>query len=361
MKKKLAFFAKTLGVGGIERAIINYVNSIDKNKYQVTLFLEKKEGIYLNDVSPDVEIIDYNINQNKIVIIRKIMNALKLLTFSIKYHNKFYFSANFATSIKSGAILAKRFSKNNAIWFHGEYWENSEDAEKFLKYIKADKYQKVVFVSNKIKELYLSVRPNTKQKLYVLNNIMDYKKVIEKSNEPVSIVKSKKILLNVGRHEEKDKKLTLLLNCVKRLVDESYDFELWMIGGGPDTKLYEDKIKELAIEKHVKLLGTKDNVFPYYKLSDVVVLSSIREGNPVVFLEAKILNKPVISTDVSDAKTELKGFGIVTPFDEKKFYLGIKKFLDEGYEIKNKFNPQKYNENILQKLYQVVEDRWKNG
>ena len=83
----------------------------------------------------------------------KFENAMKLMFLSIKYYHKFYFSANFATSIKSGAILAKRFSKNNAIWFHGEYWNNHIDAQKFLKYIRARKYQKVVFVSNKIKQL----------------------------------------------------------------------------------------------------------------------------------------------------------------------------------------------------------------
>lgn len=356
MKKKIAFFAANLDMGGIERAIINFVNMIDKSKYEVTLFLEKKEGMYLHEVEKEVKIIDFNISRNKNIILRKILNALKLLYFSIRYHNKFYFSANFATSIKSGAILAKRFSKNNAIWFHGEYWNTHEEAEKFLKYIRAERYKKVVFVSNKIKNDYVTERPNTNQKLYVLNNVINYDSIIEKSQQKIEILKTKKVLLNVGRHEEKAKTLTMLLNCIKRLVEESYDFELWMIGGGPDTKLYEEKIKEHGIEKYVKLLGTKDNVFPYYKMCDAVVLSSIREGNPVVYLESKIINKPVISTDVSDAKIELKGYGIVTPYNEKKYYQGIKKFLDEGYKIKEKFNPEEFNKNNLEKLYNLIEE-----
>ena len=72
MKKKIAFFAANLDVGGIERAIINFVNNIDKSLYDVTLFLEKKEGIYLNEVDKDVRIIDYNISRNKVVIFRNI-------------------------------------------------------------------------------------------------------------------------------------------------------------------------------------------------------------------------------------------------------------------------------------------------
>ena len=41
MKKKIAFFTKNLDIGGIERAIINYVNNIDKEKYEIYLFLDK--------------------------------------------------------------------------------------------------------------------------------------------------------------------------------------------------------------------------------------------------------------------------------------------------------------------------------
>lgn len=356
MKKRIAFFAANLDVGGIERAIINYVNNIDKSKYQVTLFLEKKEGIYLNDIDRDIEIVDYNISRNKNIILRKISNALKLLYFSFKYYHKFYFSANFATSIKSGAILAKRFSKNNAIWFHGEYWHNSLEASKFLKYVRADKYKKLVFVSNKLKEKYLLERSNTNQKLYVLNNIINYKQMLEKSEEKVDIRKKKITLLNVGRHEESSKNLTMLFKCVKRLINDGYDFELWLVGDGPDNLMYNDMIKELSIEKNVKMLGVKNNVFPYYKISDVVVLSSVSEGNPVVYLEAKTLNKPIISTDVSDAKIELKNYGIVVPCEEESFYGAIKKYLDEGYEIKTKFNPEKYNRDKLEKLYNLIEE-----
>ena len=63
MKKELAFFTKNLDIGGIERAVINYVNNIDKTKYNVTLFLEKKEGIYLDNINKDINI---NIKEIKI-------------------------------------------------------------------------------------------------------------------------------------------------------------------------------------------------------------------------------------------------------------------------------------------------------
>ncbi len=51
MKKKLLFTAYDLNVGGIEIALINLLNKINYNKYEVTLVLEKKNGSLLKDLN----------------------------------------------------------------------------------------------------------------------------------------------------------------------------------------------------------------------------------------------------------------------------------------------------------------------
>ena len=249
----------------------------------------------------------------------------------------------------------KVFSKNNAIWFHGEFWHNNVEANKFLKYVRADKYKKVVFVANKLKEVYLEARPDTKQKLYVINNLIDYNKMLENSKKQINLKHKKITFLNVGRHEEYAKKLSILLNASARLLKSGYDFDLWLVGDGPDHQMYIDLVKKLKITNHTKFFGKQNNVFPYYNLCDCVVLSSFTEGNPVVFLEAKVMNKPIISTDVSDAKIELAGYGIVTNINEDSYYKAMKNFLENGYKIKKKFDPEKYNNDILKKLYKVID------
>ncbi len=237
MKKKIAIFVKRLGIGGIGRACINYVNYLDKGKYDVTLFLENKEGEYLDEVNDKVNIIDFNLSRNTNIILRKLANFYKLMKFKIKYYHKFDFSANFSTAIKSGAILSKCFSKNNAYWFHGNYWEKQKEADTFLNHFKIKKYKKIVFVSNFSKEVYLKAYPDTKQKLYVINNPIDYQEILEKSKEKISITSNKTVFLNVGRHEESAKRLTMIIKVVNRLIKEKYQIELWLVGDGPDTNM----------------------------------------------------------------------------------------------------------------------------
>ena len=83
-------------------------------------------------------------------------------------------------------------------------------------------------------------------------------------------------------------------------------------------------------------------------------MSSQFEGYPVVFVESMILNKPIVTTLVSDANKDIKDkFGIVTENSLDGVYEGMKKFLDEGFEIKKKFDPEKFNKDIINELKKV--------
>ena len=88
--KKILFSAYSMDVGGIETALITLLKSI-KDKYDITLVLEKKEGIFLNEIPTNIKVITYKPNNFKIIVIRKIINFIKQQLFKLKYKNKFDF------------------------------------------------------------------------------------------------------------------------------------------------------------------------------------------------------------------------------------------------------------------------------
>ena len=104
--KKLLFAAVTLDVGGIETALLTLLNSLVEN-YEITLVLEKKQGLFLNDLNPKIKVIEYTPSNNKIVIIRKIVNFVKQFMFKLKYKNKFDFSCSYATYSNPDAFVAR--------------------------------------------------------------------------------------------------------------------------------------------------------------------------------------------------------------------------------------------------------------
>jgi len=107
--------------GGIEKALVNILKNINYNKYEVTLLLEKKEGIFLDEIPSNVILKEYKISDNPIVLLRKIINRLKLVFFIASNYMKYDFSASFTTSSIPMGIITRYLSKNNYLWVHNNY------------------------------------------------------------------------------------------------------------------------------------------------------------------------------------------------------------------------------------------------
>ncbi len=358
--KKLLFAAYSLDLGGIEKALVTLTNELQKRGYDITIVLEKKQGIFLEELDPKIHVIEYAPNESRNMVKRKVMNLIKRMHFILQYQNKFDFSASFATYSNSSAFISRIASKNNALWGHANYltlFDNKEEkVKKFFKEKKYHQFKHIIFVSKEGKESFVKIFPEMKERTIVCNNLIDDKKIIEMSNETIDLPKDKEkfTFINVGRHDERQKKLTRIIRVAKELRKENYQFKILFIGDGQDNQLYRDLVKKEELEDVIIFLGKKQNPYPYIKQADCVLLSSDYEGYPVVFLESFILNKPIITTKVSDYEEVEEGYGMTTEKDEKDIYKKMKKMIERGFKIVKKFNSKKYNEEILKIIEQIL-------
>lgn len=359
--KKLFFAAHSLDIGGIETALVTLINSLsNEEKYEITLALELKQGIFLKDISPKVKIIEYKPSQNSFVFFRKLINLGKRIKFIVNYKNRYDFSASFATYSLSSGFMARTASANSALWVHADYFSlNYGDkikVKQFFENIQHTKYKHIVFVSNEARNNYLDVYPSQNGRAIVCNNIIDYENIREKSLEKINLKKDTRVttFLNVGRHDERQKKLSRLIEASKKLKEEGFSFRVLMIGDGKENEFYKNLVKDALLEKNILFLGKKKNPYPYFKISDCAILTSDYEGYPVVFVEAFVLGLPIITTNVSDAKEEIVGkFGYVTEKNTEDIYNYMKKFIQEGYIINKKFDCEEFNKkqiNILKRI-----------
>ena len=364
--KKLLFGAYSLDIGGIEKALVMLVNKLQENGYDITLVLEKKQGIFLNEINPKIKIIEYEPSDNKNKIQRKLINLLKRINFTLKYKNKFDFSASFATYSLPSSFVARTASKNCYLWGHADYLTlfdgNAEKMKEFFIERNYNKFKKIIFVSKEGKESFVKLFPEMKEKTMVCNNLIDADKILELSKEKIpeeDLLKVNKLIstqnevttfINVGRHQEKQKKLSRLIEAATMLKKDNMKFKIIFIGDGPETEEYKKQVKNNQLENNIIFLGKKQNPYPYFKIADCVVLTSDYEGYPVVFLESFILEKPIITTKVSDYKEVENKYGFVTEKDAKDIYEKMKNFILNRFEIKEKFDSKKYNEEILEKI-----------
>lgn len=355
--KKVLFSAYSLEVGGIETALITLLKNIS-SQYEITLVLEKKEGIFLSQIPQNIKIITYKPNNNKIKLFRKTNNFIKQQIFKLKYKNKFDFSVCFATYSYPASFTTRAGSKKSILWVHNDYMNfygnDKKEYKKFFEKLKVNEYSKIIFVSENDKNVFLEEFPEFKEKAYICNNLIDYKKIQVLAKEDSSDFEKKENIItfiNLGRHDEKQKRLGRIIDATKKLNSEGYIFRVVFVGEGRDTEKLKEQAKDIT---NIEFLGAKPNPYPYLEKSDCLLMSSDFEGYPVVFIESLILGKTIITTDVSDSKKELEGkFAIVVDKSKEGVYQGMKRYLDEGFSM-DKFDPEYYNEKILEKLKEIL-------
>ena len=330
-KKDLLFASVNLKIGGIEKAQINLLNKIDYEKYNVSLILEKKEGELLEKLNKNVNVKELKVSNHKNTIIRKITNLNRKLIFKIFNYQNYDFSCCYATYSYSCNKIAKIASSNNSFYVHSDYkyiYDNEKDFREFFDSRKVSEYKHIIFVSNEAKNSFLKYYQELENKTLVLNNFIDQEEIIALSKENVPFSKTKnKLFVFVGRLDDSSKKLKRAINLVNKIDN----IDLIIVGDGKDRKLYEEYTERLKLEERVTFVGSKTNPYPYLKKADYIILTSDYEGFPVVYLEALVLKKQIITTiNTSDELIDMKDYANIISKDEKKMVKEVKEILKEN-------------------------------
>jgi len=102
----------------------------------------------------------------------------------------------------------------------------------------------------------------------------------------------------------------LALDALRLLEFQStVPIQLWIAGGGP----LEDSLKQAAQKEQfaggVRFLGWRYDMAQLYSSLDIVILTSLNEGTPVVLIEAMASGKPFIATEVGGVRDLMVGVG----------------------------------------------------
>ena len=104
---------------------------------------------------------------------------------------------------------------------------------------------------------------------------------------------SKKIVMCIGRLEPV-KNIALLIQAMQGI-----DANLWIVGDGSLRKSLETQVHQKNMQEQVLFLGFRIDARNLIQLADAVVLSSDREGFPLVMVEALQADKTMASTKVN--------------------------------------------------------------
>lgn len=347
MKKKILIRIGSLRHGGAEKVLINFLKNLPEDKYDVDLLINLYTGMYIKEVPSWVNL--HYLIKGEMITTNK-PHEIPVKAFRVLYQKMFLL---FPSLLYKFVLQNKKYDVEIAA-IHGMYREllssPQKDSKKII-WIQNDifnlkeytpdvirqlfKFDRILVISNKLKEEMQKVARNDKEKKAVIKifNPIDKTDTLNKANTAIDDYPfSNEIptFITIGTVYPQ-KGYDRLLDVHKKLMDEGLKHQIIIIGDGFDYENIQTKLNHLGLQETVKMLGFRSNPYPYLKKADFYVMSSRHEGFPTIIAEALILNKPVVSTDVSGIKDLLQEgkLGIITPNSEDGIYEGMKKFLTD--------------------------------
>lgn len=352
--KKIIIYMPKLSIGGMERALINYLNMCKAlNNFEVTVVLgyvtDKK---LLNELPKNIKVrLLCNRKWDFTGKLQAGLNYIIELLYIMIYNYNIAICYSYHHKVLS--VLTRLASKENILFMHTdlEGSRTKEEIERLNKKVSFEKFSTIVCVSEKAKKSMENLYPNYKGRLITIYNYINGENILKLSKEACDIKKIDTIsFINVSRHFERAKKISRIIETAHRLKDEGYNFNVYLVGDGENTKDYEKQIKVLNLEDTIHLLGRQNNPYKYMKQADYLVISSDFEGYGIVIDEAKVLGLVVITTDIADAIDMVKDYGQVVDNSKDGVYLGMKDALDKKIKKTATFDYLKFNKEIDEKF-----------
>ncbi|WP_342042517.1 glycosyltransferase [Bacillus sp. OTU2372] len=398
MKKNILISVYNMEIGGIERSLINMLESFDYQKYNVDLLIYHHVGELMKlipksvNILPEVE--NYSVFRKPVIqclkeghyslsLMRTLAKYIALIKskfrsleegsgyiqmqLSLKYSSYFLpkIEKEYDVAISYAwphDIIANKVKAGKKIaWIHTDYSKLEIDNRLDLNVW--NKFDAIAAVSEACASSFLSTYPLLNEKVKVIENLTS-PNFIKKMAEEIKIFNNKNDstfkIVSVGRLSYV-KGFDLAITALKLLYDKGLTNIKWyVIGYGG----YENELKELITKNNLEnsfiLLGKKTNPYPYINECDLYVQPSRYEGKAVTVSEAKILGKPILITKYPTASSQIENGveGIICDLSSEGIANGIEGFY-HSEELRNSFihniKDRDYSNNYeLEKLYKIV-------
>lgn len=364
--KKILFGITSLTIGGAERVLVDLANKLCE-KYDITIFTIYPNGEFEKTLSPKIKLKSlYKMQYKDLNKIQKILIPFKVLINQKKIYNK-NIKENFDVEIAflEGPITRLFSTKNEATekiaWIHNDinrvFGNNIKSKiKRFVDKKIYSKFDKLIFVSEDNKKSFEKVYKENKVEKEVIHNYIDKERVIKKSDEAIDIEFNKNNInfVTVARLV-KQKAIDRLINVHNKLIKEGIIHNFYVIGDGPEKENLEKMIENNNISDTFRLLGKRENPYPYIKYADYFCLLSYFEGYGMVLEEAKILNKKILITDTA-AREAIEGYGKsqILENSEETIYNGLKSIIEKN-KIIDEIDDKIYdNSDIIEKIIELV-------
>ena len=344
MKKNIIIGISNLTANSIGVSLVNLLNTVDYTKYNVDL-------VFVNSVS-------YMLNQipRSINVINSPFGGVKLGFFDkLKLRNKYDFALMYDVGSVELSSYIRSCSKNNAIYIHRNYrsiYVVSKTYDDFILANKIFEFKKILFANKPIQESFIKLHPQAEKKSYLLNYVIDDKRIINLSKANIEVNKPdhKVLFITAGSLNDRAKNYTLMIKMMSGLTKLNNHVELWILGDGPDLVNLKMLVNSLNLNNYVKFLGFKGNPYPYMAVADYFINTSDYFDFSTALAEARVLQKPIISTNIDEVNNNT----YIISSDPNKIVSDVNELLNKKITYQGNNNFWVENQRILKTLDTII-------
>lgn len=333
MKKKLIFICCEMGKGGVSKSLASLLNTIDYDVYNVDLFLFSRQGLFLDQVPSNVNILKETTTLRELIFTFKYIAAFKRLLSivlckritSLEKRWRLFWKLNKKSFRPNSKKYDCAISYNDGVelyymvdclcanvkiaWNHTNY-TNSFTYKPTLDKFYYDRVNYIVTISEECAYTLKRVFPENADKVRIIENIVLKDTLmslaeVENPYDSYSIDRDTTVICTVaGLYVRKgfDYASVALGNLKK----EGIKFLWFIVGGGPEENEIKDLVRNNNIENETFFLHQQSNPYKFVKWADIFLLTSHAEGKSIAIEEAKLLEKPILITHFASAFDQIK-------------------------------------------------------
>lgn len=357
--RKILFVMHSLEYGGAERSLVNLLNELPQDCYEVDLLLFQKKGDFLAQLPAWVHVLDTPEAVNGLYAplsragkqrVTKLLGTLcakavrrtrksrsawrwrhfyrrKIETLPTHYDTAVAFTGSEILYFVTDRVDADR----KLVFIHNDYRTAGYSAKDDAPCL--EKMDAVISISRQCVEVLREVFPAMQDKMQYLENITSSAVVRARADAfvPEEYEDGTCSILSVGRLWPQ-KGFDMAVDAAAILKKRGLNFRWYIVGEGSLRQELQKQIDALGLGDVFFLLGTRENPYPYMKHCDVLVQSSRYEGKSVVLDEAKMLCKPIVATaypTVADQVTD-GCEGIVTELSARGIAQGVERMIEDA-------------------------------
>lgn len=307
--RRIAIFLPTLGGGGAERVMVSLANAIVARGFAVDLVVANAEGSFLDQVSPDVRIVDFRVNRiyKALLPLARYLRAVRPIAMlaAIYHANVIALLARMLACVPMKVVVSVRSTISE------DYRHAQGPAAKVSYSLVARLYPMadgICTVSRAASMDLVRFAGLPKDRVQTIYNPFDLprikKSAAESAPHPWLVVGQAPVVLAIGRLTlQKD--FPTLIRAFAQLRKTHYA-RLLILGEGELRPSLQSMVSEHGLTADdVQLPGFVDNPFVWLARCRVFVLSSLWEGLPGVLIEALACGAPVVSTDCPSGPNEI--------------------------------------------------------